>query len=125
MKTVVIGASHWHTKRHIEGFRSAGCEIVGVEDANLGLAQAIAGPLGANAYDDIDAMLDREKPAFALRPGIAKKNTNRSLRHRSFPHQACPCIIFLVAAARPRRQIRGDAADGLSGNPWLVHALFV
>ncbi len=57
LKAGVVGAGvfgGYHAKKYAE---LPGVDLVGVFDIDLARAQALAGPLGAKAYDDMDAFL--------------------------------------------------------------------
>lgn len=66
MRVAVIGAGHWHARMHVEAFRRAGAEIVGVADARGDAAQKLGRELGCPAYPDHRALLDAVRPDFVV-----------------------------------------------------------
>ena len=70
----LIGAG-WITPMHLAAFDRLGrTELVGVVSARLESAQATAGPRGAAAYDDVEQMLDEQRPDvvyIAVPPSVA------------------------------------------------------
>lgn len=141
MRTVVAGVSHWHAKRHMEGFRAGGAEIVGVEDAEPAIAAAVAAEQGCRAYQSVEQMLDEGRPEFALVLGEPTRMllAARAVVERRVPFMAEKPIalrsadVFAVADAVERaglfaavafvnrglslwRVQREMAADGRMGN---------
>ncbi len=61
MRVAVIGTG-WVSGQHLDAIAAAGGEVVAVAGRQRAKAEALAAPRGAVAYDDWQAMLDRERP---------------------------------------------------------------
>lgn len=66
MKLVLLEVSHWHAPLYPDAIAAAGDGVVAVSDRNGAVAEAVARPLGALAYDDWRQLLAKERPDFAF-----------------------------------------------------------
>ncbi|WP_454715166.1 Gfo/Idh/MocA family protein [Caulobacter segnis] len=82
LKAGVVGAGvfgGYHAKKYVE---LDGVTLVGVYDVDLARAEALAGPLGAKAFDDIDAFLAAVDVVTVAAPAV---------------HHAAPALAALKA----------------------------
>jgi predicted dehydrogenase len=82
LKAGVVGAGvfgGYHAKKYVE---LDGVTLVGVYDVDLARAEALAGPLGAQAFDDIDAFLAEVDVVTVAAPAV---------------HHAAPALAALKA----------------------------
>jgi predicted dehydrogenase len=82
LKAGVVGAGvfgGYHAKKYVE---LDGVTLVGVYDVDLARAEALAGPLGAQAFDDIDAFLAAVDVVTVAAPAV---------------HHAAPALAALRA----------------------------
>jgi len=82
LKAGVVGAGvfgGYHAKKYVE---LEGVTLVGVYDVDLSRAEALAGPLGAKAFDDIDAFLAEVDVVTVAAPAV---------------HHAAPALAALKA----------------------------
>ncbi len=82
LKAGVVGAGvfgGYHAKKYVE---LGGVTLVGVYDVDLARAQALAGPLGAKAFDDLDAFLAAVDVVTVAAPAV---------------HHAAPALAALKA----------------------------
>ncbi|MBO9543062.1 Gfo/Idh/MocA family oxidoreductase [Caulobacter sp.] len=82
LKAGVVGAGvfgGYHAKKYVE---LEGVTLVGVYDVDLARAEALAGPLGAQAFDDIDAFLAAVDVVTVAAPAV---------------HHAAPALAALKA----------------------------
>lgn len=82
LKAGVVGAGvfgGYHAKKYVE---LDGVTLVGVYDVDLARAEALAGPLGAQAFDDIDAFLAAVDVVTVAAPAV---------------HHAAPALAALKA----------------------------
>lgn len=104
MRLAMIG-SGWISKFHLEAFDRLGrTRLVGVASAHLEHASAVAGPRGAQAYDDIERMLDDLRPEIVLIavPPWRSVQTCQMVVDRSIP--------FLV-----EKPLAAEPSDALAG----------
>jgi predicted dehydrogenase len=82
LKAGVVGAGvfgGYHAKKYVE---LEGATLVGVYDVDLARAEALAGPLGAKAFDDLDAFLAAVDVVTVAAPAV---------------HHAAPALAALKA----------------------------
>lgn len=66
MRVAVIGVGHWHARMHVQAFRRAGAEIVGVSEKQGDAAARFGGELGCPAYRDHRTLLEAAQPDFIV-----------------------------------------------------------
>jgi predicted dehydrogenase len=147
LRIAVVGVSHWHAPRYLEGLRALGEEIVGVSDPDPAVAGRVAAEVGAPGDDDGLALVERTRPdvvvamathaampaqtaaLLALGPGlILEKPLGRNaaevepLVETARRAGRFAAVAFINRQARFWRELDRLAADGRLGP--VVHAHF-
>lgn len=82
MRFGLVGTGHWARQTHAAALTAAAdAELVGVWGRNAERTAALAGDVGAAAYDDVDRMLaDVDAVAFAVPPDVQAELAVRAAR---------------------------------------------
>ncbi|HEY6570828.1 MAG TPA: Gfo/Idh/MocA family oxidoreductase [Candidatus Limnocylindrales bacterium] len=110
----LIGAG-WITQLHLAALDRLGrTTLVGVSSASLASAEATAGPRGAAAYDDVERMLDEQRPdiVFVAVPPSAAVATCEAVLARAIPFLT-EKPLAATDAEGPARLAAATIASGL------------